>query len=139
MTPSDRISHRIHIVWTSYSQLPARSEIFYLLVEVVYGHCCLQFVYLTITLTFLSIIVKVKLPAKFWMILSPNKLWRKIFYLSCPKHCDEGLIFVIAWWWWWSSSSYRAASMDIPDPLSPLLPIIHRLWLVFRATSRILT
>ena len=28
---------------------------------------------------------------------------------------------------------------DIPDPLSPLLPIVHRLWQVFRATSRILT
>ena len=38
-----------------------------------------------------------------------------------------------------SSSSCRAASTDIPDPLSPLLPIIHRLWQVFRATSRILT
>ena len=38
-----------------------------------------------------------------------------------------------------SSSSYRAASTDIPDPLSPLLPIVHRLWQVFRATSRILT
>ena len=38
-----------------------------------------------------------------------------------------------------SSSSCRAASTDIPDPLSPLLPIFHRLWQVFRATSRILT
>ena len=31
------------------------------------------------------------------------------------------------------------AQIYIPDPLSPLLPIIHRLWQVFRATSRILT
>ena len=38
-----------------------------------------------------------------------------------------------------SSSSCRAASTDIPDPLSPLLPIVHRLWHVFRAASRILT
>ena len=37
-----------------------------------------------------------------------------------------------------SSSSCRAASTDIPDPLSPLLPIVHRLWQIFRATSRIL-
>ena len=37
------------------------------------------------------------------------------------------------------SSSYRAASTDIPDPLSPLLPIIHRLWQVLMATSCILT
>ena len=27
-----------------------------------------------------------------------------------------------------SSSSYRAGSTDIPDPLSPLLPIVHRPW-----------
>ena len=27
-----------------------------------------------------------------------------------------------------SSSSCRAASTDIPDPLSPLLPIVHHLW-----------
>ena len=25
-----------------------------------------------------------------------------------------------------SSSSYRAGSTDIPDPLSPLLPIVYR-------------
>ena len=37
------------------------------------------------------------------------------------------------------SSSCHAASMDIPDPLSPLLPIVHRLWQVFRATSHLLT
>ena len=40
---------------------------------------------------------------------------------------------------WSSLSSCRAASTDIPDPLSPLFPIFHRLWQVFRATSRILT
>ena len=34
---------------------------------------------------------------------------------------------------------HHVASTDIPDPLSPLLPIIHRLWQVFRPTSRILT
>ncbi len=38
-----------------------------------------------------------------------------------------------------SSSSRRAASTDIPDPLSTLLPIVHRFWPVFRATSRVLT
>ncbi len=32
-----------------------------------------------------------------------------------------------------SSSSCHATSTDIPDPLSPLLPIVHRLWQVFRA------
>ena len=33
----------------------------------------------------------------------------------------------------------RAASTDIPDPLSPLFPIVHLLWQVFRGTFRILT
>ena len=37
------------------------------------------------------------------------------------------------------SSSCRATSRDIPDPLSPLLPIVHHLWQVFLTTSRILT
>ena len=37
------------------------------------------------------------------------------------------------------SSSCRAGSTDIPDPLSPLFPIVHRLRQVFRTTSRILT
>ena len=36
------------------------------------------------------------------------------------------------------SSSWRAASTDIPDPLCPRLPIIHRLRLVFRVTSCII-
>ena len=38
-----------------------------------------------------------------------------------------------------SSSTFCAASMDIPDPLSSLLLIVHRFWQVFRATSCILT
>ena len=38
-----------------------------------------------------------------------------------------------------SSLSCCAASTDIPDALSLLLPIVHRLWQVFRAISRILT
>ena len=38
-----------------------------------------------------------------------------------------------------SSSSCRAGSTDIPDPLSPLLPIVHRLRQVFWTTSCILT
>ena len=37
-----------------------------------------------------------------------------------------------------SSSSCRAGSTDIPDPLSPLFPIVHRLRQVFWTTSRIL-
>ena len=38
-----------------------------------------------------------------------------------------------------SSSSCRTGSTDIPGPLSPLFPIVRRLWQVFWTTSRILT
>ena len=38
-----------------------------------------------------------------------------------------------------SSSSCRAGSTDIPDPLSSLLPIVHRSRQVLRTTPRILT
>ena len=62
---SDRISHHIHIVSTSWSQLAARSVIFCLLVEVFYWPCGLKLVYWTINVAFQAIIVKVKLPAKF--------------------------------------------------------------------------
>ena len=34
-----------------------------------------------------------------------------------------------------TSSSCCATGTDIPDPLSPLLTIVHRLWWIFRATS----
>ena len=37
------------------------------------------------------------------------------------------------------SSSCCTISMDIPDPLSPLLPIVHCFWQAFRTTSRIYT
>ena len=29
---------------------------------------------------------------EFWMILSQNNLWRKIFFLSYPRHCNRRLI-----------------------------------------------
>ena len=84
---SGRISHGIHIVGTSWSQLPVRSGIFHLLVEVVYWPCCRKFVDPTINLAFQRIIVKVKLPAKFCLhsfgwFLSPNRsigLMRRVF------------------------------------------------------------
>ena len=54
-------------------------------------------------LAFLGIIVKVKLLEKVCshslrMILSPNKLWRKIFFLSCPRYSDWWLIIVIIYY-----------------------------------------
>ena len=58
-----RISHPVHIVRTSWSQLPARTGIFYLLAKIVYWSWNLKFVYPTINLAFGGIIVKH--PAKF--------------------------------------------------------------------------
>ena len=85
----DRISHGIHIVRTTCSQLLARSGIFCLLTQVVYWPCGLEFVYSTTNLAFLRIIVKVKLPAKlclhcfewfclqiFFALLSKTLWWR---------------------------------------------------------------
>ena len=53
--------------------------------------------------------------------------YRPITYLLIMWKCSS------------SSSSCHAGSTDIPDPLSPLLPIVHRPRQVFRTTSRILT
>ena len=64
-TPSNRISHRIHIVSASCSQLPVRSGIFFIHEEVVYRPCGLKFVYPTINLAYMRIILKAKLPVKF--------------------------------------------------------------------------
>ena len=64
-TPSDRISHHIHILRTSCCQLPVRSGIVWLLVEVVYWLRVVKPVYPTINLVFLELIVKVKVSAKF--------------------------------------------------------------------------
>ena len=62
-----------------------------------------------------------------WHILQPQAGQTKLGKLSSPKpkqitnywpkHHKSG------------ASSCRATSMDIPDPLSPLLPIVHRLLL----------
>ena len=87
-TPSDRISHHIHIVRTSFSWLPARSGIFCLLVEVVYWTSGLKFVPPMINLAFLGIIVKVRLPVKFclhsfeWFCLQISSEAKYFFLLS---------------------------------------------------------
>ena len=61
-------------------------------------------------------------PTNPWFFLFKNGLLNQTFY----------------YFWRASSSSCRAASANILDPLSSFLPIIHRLWQVFRATSHIL-
>ena len=49
------------------------------------------------------------------------------------------LVTSFLFYWKSSSSSCRAGSTDIPDPLAPLFPIVHRLRQVFWTTSCILT
>ena len=98
-TPPDRTSHCIHIVKTSCCQLPARFETFCLLVEVVYWPYELKFVYPTINLALLGIIIKVKLLAKFCLHriewFCPQISGAKHFYISCLRYCDKWL--VVGW------------------------------------------
>ena len=49
-----------------------------------------------------------------------NKLTDKLFLYNLNIYIYIHIYIYI------SSSSYRAGSTDIPDPLSPLLPIVHR-------------
>ena len=69
-----------------------------------------------------------------------------IIKFSMKKFLHFFLVHFLRCWWnrkfdimSSSSSSCRAASTDILDSLSPLLPIVHRLWQVFRVIPRILT
>ena len=61
------------------------------------------------------------------------------FGIIYSSNTSELLFLKYVLFYYLSSSSCRAASTDIPDPLSPLLPIVQWLWQVFWATSRILT
>ena len=69
-----------------------------------------------------------------WIIFFPAT-----FILSDFIHIYFHIYIYIYICYIYISSSYRAGSTDIPDPLSPLLPIVHRPRYVFRTTSRILT
>ena len=57
----------------------------------------------------------------------------KYFFFSFQRHWDQGLIVVIVSSS--SSSSSCAISMNIADPLSLLLPIVHCFRQALRATS----
>ena len=77
----------------------------------------------------------------FWCRISE---WRKISWVLITAQsisCATTKQYVFRWniYIYIYISSCRAASTDIPDPLSPLFPIVHCLWQVFRSTSRILT
>ena len=94
-TPFDSISHLIHFVRTSCNQLPERYAIFCLLVEVVYWPSGLKFMYPTINLAFLWIIIKLNFQWKFACTVLKN--WCKIVFFSCSRHCDPELVIVIVY------------------------------------------
>ena len=52
--------------------------------------------------------------------------WEYHFYLIDIYILFLSCIYIYIYIYISSSSSYRAGSTDIPDPLSPLLPIVHR-------------
>ena len=53
-------------------------------------------------------------------------------FFNDPPNLWLTLLFT-SWWWW----SCRAISVDIPDPLSPHLPMVHCFRLILRAIYRI--
>ena len=76
---------------------------------------------------------------QFCMILSPNKFWLHIFFLTCPRHCDQGLLIVIICYFQiWNKKeisiiinrviSSHMASMYLETPLSSIpIPNLPRL------------
>ena len=81
--------------------------------------------------------VTLKTCQKRWMIGRSGERGSRISVLAA-RHDDDDNTWMLDFKNV-SSSSCRAISTDIPDPLSPLLPIVHRFWQVRRATNRILT
>ena len=71
---------------------------------------------------------------KLWKVLTVLGSIMMVSVLTCFTSCDlKTAQMKIS-----SSSSCRATSTDIPDPYRSS-PLVHHLWKVFRATSRILT
>ena len=60
-----------------------------------------------------------------YQITSPNNLTSDIISIFF-NHTVNINIYIYIYIYISSSSSYRAGSTDIRDPLSPLLPIVHR-------------
>ena len=78
--------------------------VFSILVEVVYWPCSLKFVYPTINLAFLEIIVKLNFLWNFarsfeWFCLQISSD-AKYFFLSFSRHCDRRTIIVIVYYFW---------------------------------------
>ena len=108
-TSFSRILHCIHIVRTSWNQLPVRFGIFCRLIEVVYWPSGLEFVYPMINLAYLGIIVK--LSAKFclhsleWFCLQIRND-TKYFPLTCLRYCDQKLVVLIYYFQIWNKKGH---------------------------------
>ena len=66
-----------------------------------------------------------------WIVSVKKQYLRHLTECKQTINCLDNYLYSISS----SSSSCRAASTDIHDPLSLFLPIVHRFWQVFRATS----
>ena len=73
---------------TLWLEIPARSGIFCLLVEVIYWPCGLKFVYPMINLAFLGIIIKVKFSTKFCL----HSFKRFCLPISCDAKFFSSLV-----------------------------------------------
>ena len=89
-------------------------------------------VLLILMLSVLFLVAVISLPPNFSSRLQVVVLMRQhclqcwqfllfLTYIFCQRHHCDVMPYAFV-----SSSSYRAGSTDIPDPLSPLLPIVHR-------------
>ena len=105
-----------------------------------YYICIYIYIYIYIYICmYMCVCVSVCVSVRVWLLLS--SVWR-CTYISlhiCMYVCMRAYIYIYIYIYISSSPSCHAAGIDIPDPLSPFLPIVHRLWQVFRASSRILT
>ena len=68
------------------------------------------------SLTFCEILL-----AQIWKILSPNK-WRKIFFISCERHCDQWLIVVLIYYFQiWNKKEHNIIiSIVISSHMGPM-------------------
>ena len=76
---------------------------------------------------------------KVWKLIDGIYIEGIYIYIYIYTYIYWRYIYIYIYIYISSSSSCRAGSTDIPDPLSPLLPIVHRPRQVLRTTSRILT
>ena len=124
-TPSNRISH---IVRTANNQLPAKSGIFCLLVEVVYWPCSLKFVYPMINLAFLERMIKVKLRAKFCL---HSFEWFCLQISSDAKYFPSLVQGIVIYFQIWKKKEHNSISSRILSchmgPMYIEIPGIHRM------------